>query len=71
MEEKGRGFIMDIKDNLLTLADGNQMPQEGVGIYKITDQAELTGAVHAAYEAGYGCLTQPKCIKMKPCSGRP
>ena len=44
---------MDIKDNLLTLADGNQMPQEGFGIYKITDQAELTGAVHAAYEAGY------------------
>lgn len=44
---------MDIKDNLLTLADGNQMPQEGFGIYKITDQVELTGAVHAAYEAGY------------------
>lgn len=44
---------MDIKDNLLILADGNQMPQEGFGIYKITGQAELTGAVHAAYEAGY------------------
>ncbi|QLL69134.1 aldo/keto reductase [Lactobacillus sp. 3B(2020)] len=44
---------MDITNNLITLADGNQMPQEGFGIYKITDQTELTNSVHAAYEAGY------------------
>lgn len=31
---------MDIKDNLLTLADGNEMPQEGFGLYKVDGQAD-------------------------------
>lgn len=44
---------MDIKDNLLTLADGNQMPQEGFGLYKVDGQETMNQAVKAAYEAGY------------------
>lgn len=38
---------------LLTLADGQQMPQEGFGMYKITDQATITSSMKAAYDAGY------------------
>ncbi|QLL70680.1 aldo/keto reductase [Lactobacillus sp. 3B(2020)] len=42
-----------IQDHWLTLADGNKMPQEGLGTYKLTDQAAMTQAIQAAYETGY------------------
>lgn len=38
---------------LLTLADGQKMPQEGFGMYKITDQPTITSSMKAAYDAGY------------------
>lgn len=38
---------------LLTLADGQKMPQEGFGMYKITDQSTITSAMKYAYDAGY------------------
>ena len=38
---------------LLTLADGQKMPQEGFGMYKITDQATITSSMKAAFDAGY------------------
>lgn len=44
---------MDIQSNLLTLADGNQMPQEGFGLYKVDDQQTMNESVKAAYEDGY------------------
>lgn len=44
---------MDIKDNLLTLADGNEMPQEGFGLYKVDGQATMNQAVKKAYEDGW------------------
>ena len=44
---------MDIKDNLLTLADGNEMPKEGFGLYKVDGQATMNQAVKKAYEDGY------------------
>ena len=44
---------MDIKTNLLTLADGNQMPQEGFGLYKVDGQDTMTEAVRQAYTYGY------------------
>lgn len=44
---------MDIQNNLITLADGNQMPQEGFGLYKVRGQAAVDTAVKAAYENGY------------------
>lgn len=44
---------MDIQNNLLTLADGNQMPQEGLGLYKVTSQAEIDNAIRSAYADGY------------------
>lgn len=39
--------------NLLTLADGQKMPQEGFGMYKITDQSTITSSIKYAYDAGY------------------
>lgn len=44
---------MDIKTNLLTLADGNQMPQEGFGLYKVDGQETMSKSIAAAYEDGY------------------
>lgn len=44
---------MDIKTNLLTLADGNKMPQEGFGLYKVDGQDTMTNAVRQAYKDGY------------------
>lgn len=44
---------MNIKDNWLKLADGNQMPQEGFGLYKVDGQETMDNAIKAAYTAGY------------------
>ncbi|MBB1079908.1 aldo/keto reductase [Limosilactobacillus sp. STM2_1] len=44
---------MENQVKLLTLADGQKMPQEGFGMYKITDQSTLTAAMKYAYDAGY------------------
>ncbi|HJA73809.1 MAG TPA: aldo/keto reductase [Candidatus Limosilactobacillus faecipullorum] len=61
---------MDITNNLITLADGNRMPQEGFGIYKITDQVELTNSVHAAYEAGYRLFDTAQMYKNEDLLGK-
>lgn len=45
--------MTDIRTNYLQLADGNQIPQEGFGVYKLTDPKEFNQAIHTAYEAGY------------------
>ena len=42
-----------ISNQFLTLADGNRMPQEGFGLYKITDEKEAVNAIKWAYETGY------------------
>ncbi len=44
---------MDIKSNLLTLADGNKMPQEGFGLYKVDGQETMTKSIQNAYQDGY------------------
>ncbi len=44
---------MDIKTNLLTLADGQKMPQEGFGLYKVSGQSTISSAIYSAYNAGY------------------
>lgn len=44
---------MSIKDNYLTLADGNQMPQEGFGLYKVDGQQTMNDAIQNAYNDGY------------------
>lgn len=44
---------MDIKSNLLTLADGNKMPQEGFGLYKVNGQKTMTESIQNAYQDGY------------------
>ena len=41
----------DVKQ--LLLADGQSIPQEGFGLYKITDQSTITSAIKYAYDAGY------------------
>jgi diketogulonate reductase-like aldo/keto reductase len=38
---------------MLHLADGNQMPQQGFGVYKITDSQDFDQSITAAYENGY------------------
>lgn len=42
--------------NLLKLADGQLMPQEGFGLYKITDQSTITSSIRNAYN----CILQVK-----------
>ena len=44
---------MNPTTNLLTLADGQQMPQEGFGLYKVTGQGTISAAITNAYQAGY------------------
>lgn len=39
--------------NLLKLADGQLIPQEGFGLYKITDQSTITSSIRNAYNAVY------------------
>ncbi len=46
-------LLMDIQTNYLKLADGNQMPQEGFGLYKVDGQKVMNQSIKAAYEAGY------------------
>lgn len=41
----------DVKQ--LLLADGQSIPQEGFGLYKIIDQSTITSAIKYAYDAGY------------------
>lgn len=42
-----------IDNNYLTLADGQKMPQQGYGVYKLTDAKALKEGITTAYEAGY------------------
>ncbi|WP_295729701.1 aldo/keto reductase [uncultured Limosilactobacillus sp.] len=42
-----------IQDNWLTLADGQKMPQQGFGVYKLTDPTTFTQTIQSAYEDGY------------------
>jgi len=37
----------------IKLADGNTIPQIGLGLWQVKDQAEFNTAVNAAIEAGY------------------
>lgn len=46
-------MVNQISNQFLTLADGYKMPQEGFGLYKITDEQEAVNAIKWAYEAGY------------------
>lgn len=41
-----------IKDTI-KLADGNEIPMEGFGTYKLTDQATMDEAIKTAFDAGY------------------
>lgn len=45
--------MTDIQSNYLTLADGQKMPQQGFGVYKLTDSATFTQTIKNAYEDGY------------------
>lgn len=40
-------------DSRVKLADGNQMPIQGLGVYKMTDEAQLIQSVKSAYDDGY------------------
>ena len=45
--------MTDIQSNYLTLADGQKMPQQGFGVYMLTDSATFTQTIKDAYEDGY------------------
>ena len=45
--------MTDIQSNYLTLADGQKMPQQGFGVYKLTESATFTQTIKDAYEDGY------------------
>lgn len=42
-----------IQDNWMTLADGQKMPQQGFGVYKLTDPTVFTQTIQSAYDDGY------------------
>lgn len=42
-----------IQSNYLTLADGQKMPQQGFGVYKLTDPNTFTKTIQEAYADGY------------------
>ncbi len=52
-------------DSSLKFADGHTMPNQGLGVYKMTEERELIDSVKVAYDAGYRCLIPPKCMAMK------
>lgn len=45
--------MTDIRSNYLTLADGQKMPQQGFGVYKLTDSTTFTQTIKDAFEDGY------------------
>lgn len=57
---------MQLKTNLLTLADGQQMPQEGFGLYKVTGQETISAAVANAYRAGYRLFDTAQLYRNEP-----
>ncbi|KRL22744.1 aldo/keto reductase [Lentilactobacillus kisonensis] len=40
-------------DSSLKFADGHTMPNQGLGVYKMTEERELIDSVKVAYDAGY------------------
>lgn len=44
---------MQLNTNLLSLSDGNQIPQEGFGLYKVDDQKTMNEVIQTAYQEGY------------------
>lgn len=45
--------MTDIQSNYLTLADGQKIPQQGFGVYKLTDSTTFTQTIKSAFEDGY------------------
>lgn len=45
--------MTDIQSNYLNLADGQKMPQQGFGVYKLTDSTTFTQTIKSAFEDGY------------------
>lgn len=45
--------MADISTNYLTLADGQKMPQQGFGVYKLTDSSTFSNIIQNAYNDGY------------------
>lgn len=45
--------MANIQTEWRTLADGNRIPLEGFGVYKLEDQAAMDRAITSAYQTGY------------------
>lgn len=59
-----------ISDQFLKLADGNRMPQEGFGVYKITNEDEMKVAIRSAWENGYRLFDTAQMYENEEMLGR-
>ncbi|WP_102278719.1 aldo/keto reductase [[Lactobacillus] timonensis] len=62
--------MTSVSDKWLSLADGNKMPQEGFGVYKITDDNEMKTAIKAAWETGYRLFDTAQMYKNEEMLGK-
>ncbi len=53
-----------------TFADGNKMPIQGFGVYKITDEQQLISAVKDAYDDGYRLFDTAQMYKNEAAVGK-
>ena len=50
---------------MFRLNNGVEIPEMGLGVYKMNAGKEMDDAVRYAYEQGYRLLIRLRCIKMK------
>lgn len=53
----------------IQLHDGNTMPLQGLGLYKITNQEDMTNSIHAAWQAGYRLFDTAQLYKNEDLVG--
>ncbi len=52
------------------LADGNEMPVQGLGVYRMTDETQLINSVKAAYGDGYRLFDTAQMYKNEAAVGK-
>ncbi|AQW21318.1 glyoxal reductase [Lentilactobacillus curieae] len=52
------------------LADGNEMPIQGLGVYKMTDEQQLINSVKTAYNTGYRLFDTAQMYKNEAAVGQ-
>ncbi|MCM0583435.1 aldo/keto reductase [Weissella diestrammenae] len=57
-------------EDFYQLADGNQMPKLGLGMYKVTDESTIQTLVAGAYQAGYRLFDTAQMYQNEAMMGR-